>query len=236
MVIKLNLLPAYINEPRKMIVATIVFVLVLGALAGLLFGVTKGMDEQVAWFKLDSSRCTNFNTAVTNYQAEADKLKQYAAKYTPYLDYFADRKVAKARCEEIVTGLSAAANAIVPPKFPGYFEALTVDPASGTVHGVGKIKGAMNLLNYYFYVRDEQMTVAPQPLPKDATMINLDVTGTVANAKIAEPPSPPAATGTVTNWADMYKAPSAGAASTGAPSGMGGPGGPSTAPTGPAGM
>lgn len=191
--IKLNLLPQYVIEYRRIRLLIIVFVVALVFEGGIVFKAYTDLKAQAAWFVNDKSYYDTRQKKIADAKAKADAAEAKQNSYKPYNDFFQRDAVLKynhqmVACLQEVAGLVGGQPA-------AWFDDLTLDKSSVTMHG--KIKGLMNFVNFYFKMKDTGMKLEPaaQPAssPKSPTLnqeVALQVSGSIKSALPDKPPLP----------------------------------------------
>ncbi|HEX2951953.1 MAG TPA: hypothetical protein VHV83_20655 [Armatimonadota bacterium] len=227
--IKINLLPPYVYEARRIKITIVVFVALFLLLGGGVLGYQSGLKQQESWYGSDKTRCDNYKKTLDDYSAQADTLQTKSVAYDPFNQVFADLGPIKAYNTQLANVFIEAAQKI--GGSGSWYTKLEIQ-SDGTMNAEGKINGSMRFLSYYFRLKDEGFTLQPavEPFPakKMSQQVSLKVSG-----KVSALPTPPALpTGASPNpWKDLYKDASSAAAAGGAPGGA-----PGAAPAGAPGM
>jgi len=233
-VIKLNLLPQYVIEFRRIKLLVIFFVIILALEGGVVGKAYLDLKLQAKWFTDDKPYFEGRKAEITKETAEASTWQGNSTKYIPYLEFFQRGGVEEYNLK-IVKVLSEAATQ-VSGGHNAWFTEMIINGSN--VEYRGQIKGLMNFLEFYFHMEDLKLTVKPggtpaaSPAPKDNTLnvtIPLEVTGALP-AALPSKPSPPETAKTYTDLYNPYgeapkasaaAAPGAPAASPGAPAAKG---------------
>ena len=204
--IKLNLLPQYIIEFRRIRTVILVFVITLAIEGGVVFKVYSDLQAQEVWFTKDKAYYDTRTTMINGEKSKADAIAGKAGKYASYIEYFT-RKPAVDNANGIAKVLEEAAQKLGKTS-ASWFDEITID--KGTVSANGNINGLMNFVNFYFKMKKASFTVTPAaqpaPTPADAKVtmaqtVPLTISGTVSAMPTA--PAPPEATPSIP--ADLYK-------------------------------
>ncbi|MHB9024483.1 MAG: hypothetical protein ACYC7E_09945, partial [Armatimonadota bacterium] len=197
--IKLNLLPPYVLEKRRIIMWIWIFLVLIGAESGILFKVYLDYKAQEDWFRSDKSYYEQRKSTIDKAKSDADAISTKVSPYTGYNDFFTRgqtvqyvQELAKAMAEP-TTVLSSSPDL--------WYDNLTIDGKG--VSTTGTIRGLMNFVNYYFKLKDAGYTVEPRakpfPAPMTTQKVPLVVTG-MNKTELPKPPAPPAAV----KWGDLY--------------------------------
>lgn len=224
--IKLNLLPQYVIEFRRIRVLIIVFVAVLLLEGTVVYTAYTDLQKQAKWFTDDKGYFTARKSMIDGEKSKADELNTKSASYQPYIDFFTRGPVVKYN-EGIVTSLQEVAKMV--GGGPAWFDDLTLADTNVTMNG--KIKGLMNFVNFYFKMSDTGMKVTPaaHPAPSAdastvkntmAQVVPLVVVGTIKTA-LPKPPAPPDKAMTPS---ELYIPATAAGAAAGTPGAPGAPG------------
>lgn len=193
--IKLNLLPQYVIEVRRIRVVIVLFLVLLVLEAAIIFKAYTDLNLQVAWYTSDMKYFTDRTAMIQQEKSARDALVEEAKIYRPYIDFFTRNAIIKYN-DEIAASLAEAANAIGGGKT--WFDSLTV-AKTGEVAATGHIKGMINFLDYYFVLKAKMFTLIPQaqparsPAQKDWTIYNelpVQVTGKITKIFPAAPGVP----------------------------------------------
>jgi hypothetical protein len=201
-VIKLNLLPPYINERRRMLMAIVVFVVLLLPLAFVIFELQSGWQQQEAWYNTEAQNYTTYTSSVSTYQKGADDVKSAAGQYKDWITTFGDLAPSRAYCQKTAQSLIEAGNLV--SGGGSWMDQMEVF-SDGTVKTKGKIKGTMQFLAYYFRLKDKGCTLDPavQPAPMQKMT---DTVPLVVSGKVTALPSAITLPGSgKNNWSDLYQ-------------------------------
>lgn len=228
--IKINLLPPWIHEPKRIIILTVICLVIGGTGAGVLnaakndlLGPVDAYYKDIAAYGKQQKLCEEQATIANTWQTDS-------TQYDAYVKFFSGAGV-KAYNNSIADVLEEVATKI--GTYPGaYYQSVTISDKSVTLSG--KIKGLMNFANYYFKMKAAGMKLTPNAKPYATSLdqeIALATSGSITKS-VATAPTPP--TGTPASvYTDLYKA--AGGGGAGGAGGAGAPGGggppPTTAPT-----
>ena len=226
--IKLNLLPQYVAEARRIWIVIITFLVLFAFVGGGTYLGYTGLVAQEGWFGKDQKYFEERTEMIKKEKQATDALKSKAGIYDPYIKFFSREEVLEHN-KSIAETLDEAAKTIVgdPMATPPWFNTMTVSK-EGEVEVEGQIRGLMNFLDYYFKMKDKSFAIAPAaipaPSPNRPTMeqlVALKVTGTLTK-KFAAPPTAP---GEVLTPENLYT-PAGGTPAAGGTSGAGrgGPG------------
>lgn len=224
--IKLNLLPSYVIEARRIRTVIVVFIVLLGIEGGLIFKAYTDMQAQEAWFKADKEYYVKRKQTIDASVAAATAWKGNSGAYATYNSFFTRDAVIEYN-NKIALCLEEAAELVGGGK--AWFTSLNISKDELTV--TGKINGLMNFVNYYFRMSDAGLLVVPaaQPAasPNKPTLgqqVPLSISGKLKKNAVPEPPGLP---DTPELPSDLYKqagstpapgaAPAAGAPAAGAP-------------------
>ena len=86
--IKLNLLPQYVIEFRRIKVLVIFFVIILALEGGVVIKAYLDLKNQAAWFTKDKSYFDTRKAMIDKEVAEAGEWKKNSTAYTSYIDFF----------------------------------------------------------------------------------------------------------------------------------------------------
>ncbi len=222
--IKINLLPPWIHEPKRIIILTIISLVIGGMGAGVLnaakndlLGPVDAYYKEIAAFGKQEALCKEQATIASTWQGDA-------TKYDEYVKFFSGAGV-KAYNNSIADVLEEVATKI--GTYPGaYYQSVTIADKSVTLNG--KIKGLMNFANYYFKMKAAGMKLTPNAKPYATSLdqeIALATSGSITKT-VLPAPTPPTGTPAAV-YTDLYKAAGGGAAG-----GAGDPGGGGAPPTG----
>lgn len=220
--IKINLLPSYVHEARRIKMTIAIFVALFIIEGGIVFGWQSGLQKQADWYVQDQQRCEAGKVALDKYAADATALQAEVGTYDEWINTFADLQPFKDYNEKLAQSMIE-----VGAKLGGkraWFTQITIQP-DGAVQATGKIKGSMNFLSYYFSLKDEGFDLAPAVQPYDpsskispekqmAQEIAVDAQGKVTPL----PPVPTLPNGS-SPYNGIYQPVSGGAASGGAANG-----------------
>jgi len=217
-VIKLNLLPSYVIEARRIRTVVILFVVLLALEGGIVYQAYSDMQKQIDWYTKDKEYFAQRTTMVKGEKEKRTKLENESKVYEPYINFFS-RDAIITYNNDIATVIEEAANAVSGgPKAQPWFDDLTVKKG-GEVSANGRIKGIINFLDYYWKMKEVSFTLTPQarPAPSPAQPTLNDELRVIVSGKIAKsfptaptmPPGKPALPG------DLYT-PASGVANTGA--------------------
>ncbi len=244
--IKLNLLPQYVIEFRRIKVLVVCFVVILALEGGVVIKAYLDLKQQAAWFTGDKEYFDNRKDMISKVVTEASTWKDNSTKYDTYNTFF-PRAGVNAYNSAIVLTMQEAASGIGGAR-QAYFTDMVIHDGT-KVDYRGKIKGLMNFLEFYFHMEDQSFTVTPganparpaaSPAARDCTLndsIDLIVSGSVKDGL----PTAPKLDGT-SSWEALYQPygeggaaapaaasnapPAKGPGGSGGPRGPGGPGGP----------
>lgn len=223
--IKLNLLPSYVLEARKIRNVIIAFFVLLALEGGIIYKAYTDLKLQETWFTTDKNYFTQRTQAIKTAKQARDAIKGQSAIYRPYIEFFGRKAIIEYNNAIAETLLQAANDITSGQKDKPWFDELVVGK-DGAVTAKGKIKGMISFLDYYFAMKDKNYTLAPQARPAASwnrsewtlyDTLDVQLSGKVAKAfptKPALPGDKPAAPG------DLYIPFTAGAA---APAGTAAP-------------
>jgi len=214
-VIKINLLPPWINEPRRILVLSIISLIIGGMGAGFMIVVKNDLTGHIDPYYKDVA-AFEAQTQLCKKQVEvAAGLKGDQGKYDEYVDFFTGAKL-KAYNGSIADVLEEVATKV--GTFPGaYYEKVTIK-GDKSVQLDGKIKGLMNFVRYYFQMKAAGMTLAANAMPYSTPLeqeITLKTTGSLTKT-VLPAPTPPSGNPAV-DYKELYKAGGAAPAPGGAP-------------------
>lgn len=175
--IKLNLLPRYLIEMRRLKVMSLCFGIVFALICGVIFKAYTDLKAQTAWYDADKAYYTEYTKAVNDASAASKDLASKSGVYPEYNRFFT-RQTAQANVDQLAMRIVEAANAVSGQG--AWYRELTI--ADKNVSLQGEMNGLMNFVNYYFYLKDKGFNVAPaaHPHPFPNTMqqrISLAVSG-----------------------------------------------------------
>ncbi len=229
--IKLNLLPSYVIEKRRIRTVIVVFLILIGVEAGVVFKAYADLQAVEKWFKDDAPYFTKRADMINAEKTKATTWETQAKVYEPYISFFTRGAVID-YTNGIATSLAEAGKLVGGGK--AWFDKLTI--TGNAVEYEGHIKGLMEFVNFYFKAKASTppLTVEPlaipAPSPSQPTMnqeVVLKVKGTVTAGLPAAPgPVGEAAETNLLYHSASGAAPEAGAAA-GAPAGA-----PAAAPAG----
>lgn len=217
--IKVNLLPSYIAEFRRMKILAVVFAVLFIIEGGLAMGWSNGRKAQTEWMNTDKARLDAMAGQYKSYQGDADKLKSNSEAYSSYIKFFYGLGPMKDYNAEMVDKTFTEAAQKIGGDGTAYHD-FTVK-ATGDLEATGRMKGSLQFLNYYFRMKDQSFTLDPavQVGPLTQT-VKLHVVG-----KVSPLPTPPSVPGTNNTWDALFKSVS-GAVAGGAGAAPGAPGAP----------
>ena len=222
--IKLNLLPQYIIELRRIRVIAVLFVVLLVIECAVVFKAYVDLQAQTRWFKY-TQYFTDRQATIAKAKAAADDLDGKSQKYDPYIKFFTRGAVVDYN-KQIVDALQEAGSKVGGDK-NAWFSDFQIS-SKGNITYNGNITGLMNFLEFYFRMEDNGLQITPKAKPAtQAGMsvmnqpIPLTVTGALKNA-LPSPPTPPEAAKSWLNLFVPYAATKTAAAAPGAAPAAGG--------------
>lgn len=234
--IKLNLLPQYVIEVRRIRTVVIAFLVLLAVEGGIVYKAYLDLNAQIAWFKQDQQYFTARTAEIKAAKAEAEGIKGKTGVYAPYIAFFTRAAIVQYN-DGVAKSLEDVSLDITGGK--AWFNNFSLKK-TGEVTINGQIDGLMNFLDYYFKMKDKNYTITaaalPAASPSKPTMtqqVPIAMAGKVKNAIPAEPtptgekPVPPSDLDKSTTAAAAPAAPAGGGklGSAGAAGGGGRPGG-----------
>jgi hypothetical protein len=231
--IKLNLLPAYVIEVRRIRVTVIVFVILLALEGGVVFKANADLQAQEKWFGDDKTYYVGRKATIEKAKTEADAVEAKSKAYTALIDFFKRGAV-----QEYNTKLAASMQevaAAIGPHSTSWYNEILLEKNSFTL--TGHVKGLMNFVSLYFKMKDAGLTItprapeawetelwqknnkeeilaAPTAYPKPMSQwIAIKVAGTL-KAELPAPPTPPEG---MVPWTQLAQPPAAAAPAEGAP-------------------
>jgi len=187
-VIKLNLLPSYVLEVRKIRNVIVAFLILLALEGGVIYKAYIDLQAQEKWFTEDKPYFTKRIAEIKAVKSERDKIKGQVGVYRPYIEFFGRDAIIKYN-DAIAASLLQAANDITSnQQDKPWFDALTVKK-DGTVEAKGKINGMISFLDYYFAMKEKSYTLVPKAQPAASwnrsqwtlsATLDVEVTGKVA--------------------------------------------------------
>lgn len=201
--IKLNLLPRYLLEIRRLKIMSVIFGIIFAAVCGVILKAHADLKSQAAWFAKDKLYYQSYKREIETAKAAADAISVNAAIY-PEFNKFFTRGPAQDHADAIAERIVEAVNAVSGQK--AWFTTMRIEKSDVTL--TGEIQGLMNFVNYYFHLKGNNFSVAPAAQPYPASPVNqvisLNVTGKLS-APLPEPKGPPSSTPAMANWSDLYK-------------------------------
>lgn len=182
--IKLNLLPQYVIEVRRIRVVIIVFLVLLGLEGAIVYQAYADLQLQETWFTKDKDYFAQRADMIKAEKKTRDDLANQAKIYRPYIEFFTRNAIIEYN-DKIAFSIEKAANTIgggLP-----WFDVLTVTKA-GDVTARGQIKGMINFLDYYWKMKDVSFTLVPQarPAPSPAQPTLQDELPIIISGKISD--------------------------------------------------
>ncbi|MHB0938856.1 MAG: hypothetical protein ACYDCO_21975 [Armatimonadota bacterium] len=225
--IKLNLLPSYVLEVRKIRNVIITFLILLALEGGIIYKAYTDLQLQETWFTNDKAYFTKRIEEIKAAKSARDAIKGQAGIYRPYIDFFGRKAIIEYN-NAIAATLLDAANAITTgQKEKPWFDELVVNK-DGAVTAKGKIKGMISFLDYYFKMKESGYTLAPKAQPAASwnrsqwtlyDTLDVEVSGKVSKAFPAKPTPPGEKPIAPKDLYVPYKSTGGGAAAGGAPAG-----------------
>lgn len=202
--IKINLLPPYVNEIRKMKVVIAIFVVLLVLEAGIVLGVQSGLKKQEEWYAKEKTACDTRMVTLKAYEDKPTTMKTHADAYTPWINTFGDLQPFKEYLDKIAQTFTEAGVKI--GGSGSVFQNVTIQQ-DGKLDASGNIVGAMKFLGYYYRLKDQgfDLTPAVQPYTPYGANMQQKVTLSV-KGKVAELPTLPKWPDTGADPKDLYKA------------------------------
>ncbi len=238
--IRINLLPQYIIEIRRVRALIIIFVVILLLEGGIVYKAYTGLQAQAAWFNNDKKDFVTRKATIDQEISTASTMETKSHTYEPYLSFFKRDSVIDYN-QKIVNSLTEAGKMVSGGH--GWFTNMTISGGNNVTY-TGKINGLMNFLEFYFLMEDAHFDVAPAaqpaPSPDAPTMLSKDIDLTVTGTLQNKLPDLPALPDAVKTPNDLYIPSGGGAATTGAGTAGGkgaggkGPAGPAKGAAGPA--
>lgn len=231
--IKLNLLPSYVLEAKRIRNVIVIFVVLLLLEGGIVFQAYLDLTAQEAWFPKDQKYFEERTAMIQKEKATTKALQDKVNVYDPYIKFFTRGEVITYN-NTIATSIEEAAKAVGGSK--AWFSTMTIKGKDVTVNG--RIKGLMNFLNYYFAMKTKGFKITPAAktaASPDRPTLNQEVplamTGSITTS-LPDPPKAPGDAGAA--YTSLFQAagaaPAAGAG--GAAPAAGGAGAPAGAPAG----
>jgi len=232
-VIKLNLLPSYVLEARKIRNVIIAFFVLLALEGGIIYKAYTDLQLQEKWFTSDKVYFSQRTTEIKAAKSARDAIKGQSGIYRPYIEFFGRKAIIEYNNAIAATLLQAANDITSGQKDKPWFDELIVGK-DGTVTANGKIKGMISFLDYYFAMKEKSYSLAPQAKPAASwnrsqwtlyDTLDVALTGKVSKTfptKPALPGDKPVAPGELyVPYKAAAAAPAAGAAATPAAGGAG---------------
>jgi len=160
-VIKLNLLPQYVIEARRIRVVVILFLVLLGLEGGIIYKAYIDLQAQETWFTNDKNYFTDRTKMIQGKKQERDLWKGKKDIYRPYIDFFTRNAIIQYN-EGIAAAIEEAANTVGSGQT--WFDSLSVTK-DGQATATGHIVGMLNFLDYYFKMKPKGFTLVPQARP-----------------------------------------------------------------------
>ena len=230
--IKLNLLPTYVNEVRRIGIVIIIFLIFVVLELLVIFKAYIDLQAQEAWFTHDKDYYTNRAADIAKEKSAADDLKGKVNSWDSYTTFFS-RKDTVDHAEAIAKSLAEVGQVLGSSgRSEVWYDNYTLKDTAVTAEG--HINGLMNFVDFYFNSKDSGLTVepgakpTPSPSPADVKMtaeqpIKLKITASIKTA-VPKAPQPPETAITVkefcvpgTKAAAPAAAPAAAAPPAGAP-------------------
>ncbi len=184
--IKVNLLPKYYGEGKRILITIIVCVVILMIEAVPVLKVPADYKVWTDWFAPEKGF---YGTYVSDAQAEidiTDKWKNEAGTYKKFISSMS-RDATQKYNNGIVESLKDVSDRV--GGGGAYFDDMTIEGSN--VKMTGKIKGLMNFVNYYFKLSKNDLKLEPmaEPYPEsmDKQIIAVDVSGTLKKAMPTQP-------------------------------------------------
>ena len=191
--IKLNLLPQYVLEIRRIRVVVIAFLVLLALEAAVVYQAYSDLRKQEAWFQADKEYFTARTKKINDAVGVAKQYEDKSKIYDPYNAFFTRDAVFQYN-EQIANAIEESARTIGGDK--AWFNDMTVNK-DGTVVVHGQITGLMNFLEYYFKMKDKGFSVTPAalpaPSPAEPTMgqeVTIAMAGNITSTLPEMPPVP----------------------------------------------
>lgn len=162
--IKLNLLPSYVLEARKIRNVIIAFLVLLALEGGVIYKAYIDLQAQEKWFTQDKEYFTKRIAEIKAVKAERDKIKGQKDIYRPYLDFFGRKAIIEYNDAIASALLQAASDITSNQQEKPWFDSLTVKK-DGSVEAKGKIKGMISFLDYYFAMKEKNYALVPKAKP-----------------------------------------------------------------------
>lgn len=194
--IKLNLLPRYVIEVRRIRIVIILFVALLALEGGVVYQAYADMQKQIDWYTKDKDYFTQRATMVKGEKDKRTKLEGDSKVYEPWIKFFRRDAIIKYN-DQVATAIEKTANTVSGgPEARPWFDGLTVK-SSGDVSANGRIKGMINFLDYYWKMKEANLTLTPQarPAPSPAQPTLNDELSVAISGKIADAAFPTAPEG-----------------------------------------
>ena len=221
--IKLNLLPQYVVEARRIRTVIVIFLVLLGLEAGVVYQAFTDLRKREVWFNMDKNYFTQRTTKIAGVKMTRDNLKGQSAVYRPYIDFFTRNAIMQYN-DAIATSLEEVARTIGGGR--AWFNTLTVNK-DGSVLVTGQIRGLLNFLDYYYRMKDVGYAIVPAAQPASSPsnptlnqLVPINMAGTV-QSKL---PDKPAAPGEAPVTPDKLYIPAGGGGAPAAPPAGGPPG------------
>lgn len=200
--IKINLLPPWIHEPRRILVLSIISLVIGGMGAGFMVMVKNDMLGPIDKYYTEKSAFEKVTQECEAQKSIATQWEGDSKKYDDYVKFFSGEGL-KTYNDSIAQVLEEVSTKV--GTFPGaYYQTVTISDKSVTLNG--KIKGLMNFVSYYFQMKNQGMALTPNAKPYSTSLdqeIALETKGTLTKAPIAAP-VPPTST-PVSPYGDLYK-------------------------------
>ena len=222
--IKLNLLPSYVLEVKRIQMVIVIFLVLLALEGGVVFKAYIDLQAQEAWFQKDKAYFEQRTAMIQKEKATTKALQDQTGVYDPYIKFFTRGDVI-AYNEAIAATIEEAATTVGGSK--AWYSDMTITGSDVKVNG--RIKGLMNFLNYYFQMKKKNFAIVPAAktaTSPDKPTLDQEVP-LVTSGKISKSvPEPPKSPETPSEYTAVFKAAGAAApadAGGGAPAGGGRP-------------
>jgi hypothetical protein len=184
--IKVNLLPKYYGEGRRIMLTIIVGVVILLIEAIPVVKMPADYKLWTDWFAGEKKFYQDYGTKADAEVAVTEKWKTDATTYTKFLGSFSRGETQKYN-NTIVQALNDIASRV--GGGGAYFDEMTLQDDKVVMQG--QIKGLMNFVNYYFKLSKNELLLQPMarpyPTSMDRQIIAVNVIGTLKKPMPVQP-------------------------------------------------
>ncbi len=184
--IKLNLLPKYYGEGKRILITVIVCVVILLIEAVPVLKMPADYKLWTDWFAGEKSFYPTYQKKAEDEIAVTEKWKSEAETYKKFLAAFS-RNATQEYNNKVVKSLVDVAYRV--GGGGAYFDDMTLHDSN--MQMTGNIKGLMNFVNYYFKLSKNDLKLEPMaepfPYPMDSQIIPVKVSGALKEAMPTQP-------------------------------------------------